>query len=694
MEDIKKIVLERNKFKDFNEVQKKCLDKINNNLVVSAPTASGKTIIAELFILKQVLENKKKVIYTCPLRALASEHYLDFKKKYPEIKFALSTGDFDSSSSYLKKFDCIFTTYEKTSSLIRHKADWLKNVGCFIIDEIHELDSDRGVVLEIAITQMRLNSKELKILGLSATIPNAKELSSWLDAKLVESTWRPTKLKQGISFDNKIEFLDGEKKVASTGDEIDHFLENEKQILLFLNSRKRAEDYAKKITSKTSKKISETDKKYLDILSKKILDVLETPTSQCHLLADCVKKGSAFHHAGLISKQRQLIEDNFKKGKIHIICATTTLAAGINTAADLVVIPSLYRYSNRGMELIPTREYLQMSGRSGRPKFSSQGESIVQANNEMQKELYFEKYLTGPAEPIKSKLGEENILRTHILGLIATNTIYDDKSIIDFFKKTLFLKQFGSISEVYENVSEIINDLKKMDFVNEKNKIISCTKIGKRVSDLFLDPKSAFELINSLKTKKDFGDISYLFIWSKMSEFYPLIPMPKKIKEIIFREFNNNLENLPITKEELYFSENDLVNNYFNAIILKEWINEKKEQDLYTNFGILPGVLFGKNRIIEWISYSTIELSKILMEDRHILPSKKIALRIKYGVREELLSLVELKGIGRVRARKLFNAGIKKPSDIKKQLFKTEKIVGKTIFDSLKKQLNIQRNLY
>lgn len=689
MEDISKIILTQNNFNDFNEVQKKCLDKLNNSLIVSAPTASGKTIIAELFLLKEIIINKKKVIYTCPLRALASEHYKDFKKKYPKIKLALSTGDFDSSSSYLKKFDCIFTTYEKLSSLLRHKANWINDVGCLIVDEIHELDSDRGVVLEIAITQMKMQLKEIKILGLSATIPNAKELSEWLNAKLVESDWRPTKLRQGISFDDEIEFLDGEKTQSNLNKKIDEFLNQKKQALVFLNSRKRAEEYAKKITAKTIQNISEKDKKYLDNLSEKILGVLESPTSQCYLLSECVKKGSAFHHAGLISKQRELIEENFKKGKIHIICATTTLAAGINTAADLVVIPSLYRYSGMGMDLIPTREYLQMVGRSGRPKFSKEGQSLVQANNEMQKDLYLEKYLKGKAEPIVSKLGQEAILRIQILGLIATNTIYNDKSIIDFFKQTLFVKQQKSISSVYENVSFIIDELKQMNFVKYENDMFFCTPIGKRVSDLFLEPKSAYLLINSLKIKKPFSEISYFFIWSKMTEFLPLISMPKKINPIIMKEFNENLNNLPISKEDLYYLENDSITNYFNTIILNEWINEKKEQELFSDFGLMPGVLFGKTKIIEWLAYSTIELSKTINEERHVVTLNKLSLRVKYGVREELLPLVELKGIGRIRARKLFRAGIKKPSDIKNNLIVIEKLFGEKILESLKKQLKI-----
>ncbi|MEI7961958.1 MAG: DEAD/DEAH box helicase, partial [archaeon] len=179
--NVPELVLNANEFSKFNSMQEKCVKiGFEKSLVVSAPTASGKTIVAELFMLEEALNFKKKIIYTCPLRALAAEHYADFKRKYTKqgsastLKFALSTGDLDSNSSYLKNFDVIMTTYEKLASLLRHKSDWLNDVGGVIIDELHELDSDRGPVLEIALTQMKLNNPNLKVLGLSATIPNAK----------------------------------------------------------------------------------------------------------------------------------------------------------------------------------------------------------------------------------------------------------------------------------------------------------------------------------------------------------------------------------------------------------------------------------------------------------------------------------------------------------------------------------------
>jgi hypothetical protein len=327
-------------------------------------------------------------------------------------------------------------------------------------------------------------------------------------------------------------------------------------------------------------------------------------------------------------------------------------------------------------------------GRSGRPKFSSEGKSIIQANNENQKELYLENYIKGELEPINSKLSNINVLRTHVLALIAVNEIYDDKSIWNFFEKTLFAKQSNSIINIYEKVIDIIDELIEFDFVEKKENIFVCTKIGKRVSDLFLDPKSAFTLVSALKNKKSFTPMSYLFAWSNCNEFFPIFRIPKKLNNIIFEEFNSRLNEIPFKREELLFEENFL-DVFYSAMLLEKWINEENEQELFTSFGLAPGVLFGKTRVLEWLAYSTIEISKVIEEERHLLKAKNISLRIKYGVREELLQLVELKGIGRVRARKLFNLGIKKPLDIKKNYLKAESILGKKVFENIKKQLKI-----
>ena len=178
------------------------------NLLVCTPTASGKTLIAELAALKSIIEGNGKAIYIVPLKALASEKYKDFKKRYDGIaKVALSIGDIDSSDSYLVDYDLIITTSEKLDSLIRHHAPWLSLVSTIIIDEIHLLnDPERGPTLEILITILRQLLKKVQIIGLSATIGNPEELAEWLKAELVIDNWRPVKLHKGVYLDGEVEF--------------------------------------------------------------------------------------------------------------------------------------------------------------------------------------------------------------------------------------------------------------------------------------------------------------------------------------------------------------------------------------------------------------------------------------------------------------------------------------------------------
>ena len=178
------------------------------NLLVCTPTASGKTLIAELTALKSIIEGKGKAVYIVPLKALASEKYKDFKKRYGKIaEIALSIGDIDSSDPYLAEYDLIVTTSEKLDSLIRHHSLWLSSIKTVVIDEIHLLnDPERGPTLEILITILKKLLKNAQIIALSATIGNAEELAEWLNAELVVDDWRPVKLHKGIYYDGKIEF--------------------------------------------------------------------------------------------------------------------------------------------------------------------------------------------------------------------------------------------------------------------------------------------------------------------------------------------------------------------------------------------------------------------------------------------------------------------------------------------------------
>jgi helicase len=206
-----KEVLKKENITELRPAQEKAIKAglfKGKNLLICTPTASGKTLIAEMAAAKQILEGKGKTIYIVPLVALASEKNKEFKRKYRHLfNIALSIGDYDSSDTHLIDADLIICTAEKLDSLIRHHTPWLKFVSLVVIDEIHLLnDVSRGPTLEIIITVTKKLLPKVQLLALSATIGNPKELAEWLGAELVIDTWRPVPLKKGVYLQGEVEF--------------------------------------------------------------------------------------------------------------------------------------------------------------------------------------------------------------------------------------------------------------------------------------------------------------------------------------------------------------------------------------------------------------------------------------------------------------------------------------------------------
>jgi helicase len=223
LDDIRKKLPERlydvlsAEIKELRPAQEKAIKKgllEGKNLLVCTPTASGKTLIAELASLKSILEKRGKAVYIVPLRALASEKFKEFSQRYGKlIRIALSIGDMDSADPYLVDYDLIITTSEKLDSLIRHHSPWLKAINVVVIDEIHLLnDPERGPTLEILLTILKDILPKAQFLGLSATIGNPEELAEWLNAEAIMDSWRPVKLYQGVYLDGEIEFDSSPKK--------------------------------------------------------------------------------------------------------------------------------------------------------------------------------------------------------------------------------------------------------------------------------------------------------------------------------------------------------------------------------------------------------------------------------------------------------------------------------------------------
>lgn len=212
-----KKILEKRKINELMPVQIKAINSgllDGKNILVCSPTGSGKTLVAEIAIIENLLKNKftNKAIYIVPLKALAQEKYLSFKNFFENsFNVCVLTGDNEESEyelSLINKSDIIIITSEKLDSMLRHNLNWINNVKVLIVDEIHLLnDLKRGPTLEIVLTLIRQLNQNLQMIALSATIGNSSELANWLNAELVYDEFRPVELKKGVIFENKLEFI-------------------------------------------------------------------------------------------------------------------------------------------------------------------------------------------------------------------------------------------------------------------------------------------------------------------------------------------------------------------------------------------------------------------------------------------------------------------------------------------------------
>lgn len=654
------------------------------NIIVAAPTASGKTLIAEIAAINAILSKGAKAVYVAPMRALVSEKFEEFKKSYPYIKSAISIGDLDSNDPWLAEFELIFMSTEKFDSLIRHGINWLDSIGCIVFDEVHTIgDASRGPTLELLITKLK-DTIRVQIIALSATIGNAEEIAKWLSAKLVKSDYRPVPLRKGIVNGKTVVYFSGGKSVKDVlaSEEalpelmiVDDTLGMGKQALVFYATKRNAEAGATRISAFVNSRLREEEKKRLANLSENVLNVLQRPTEQCRKLAALVAKGVAFHHAGLLNEQRWLIEDAFKKGLIKVICSTTTLALGVNTPAHTVLVKDTSRYSNGfGSERLGINEVLQLFGRAGRPGYDTEGRALLIAkNNENAKELAA-RYMEAEPEPIDSGLGMAPVMRMHVLAFIAEDFLNSEEELEAFMLKTFYGYQYGNSRHIREVVREVLQSLEEWDFIEIERGELRATRIGKRVSELYIDPLSARWIIEALGRKQDL--LGMLYMLANTLEMRPYVRATEEAESMYvhYRHMNKAIEQDYEESELGYY---DPVGAFSTALMLYDWINETKEDELIRKYATTPGALYSKLTIADWISYSASELARLLRTSTREITDVRV--RIKYGIKEELLDLVRLQQIGRVRARMLYMNGIKSVAEVKENREKVEKILGKEV---------------
>ncbi len=724
------------------------------NLVASIPTASGKTLIATLAMLSSI-ERGGKALYIVPLRALASEKQADFEEfEQYGVEVGVSTGNYESEGGWLADKDVVVATSEKVDSLVRNNAPWLDELTCVVADEVHLVDDgERGPTLEVTLAKLRKLNPSLQTVALSATIGNAAELADWLDAELIDSDWRPIELQKGVHFGDALHLEDGSQTRVPVGGAEDQTaaivadtLDGGGSSLVFVNSRRNAEAAARRLGSTTSDFLDGNEVTELEAIADEIRDVSDTDTSDD--LAEAVEQGAAFHHAGLARDHRSLVEEAFRERLIKVVSATPTLAAGVNTPARRVVVRDWRRYDGTvgGMAPLSVLEVHQMMGRAGRPGLDPYGEAVLLASTHDELDELFERYVWADPEPVRSKLAAEPALRTHVLATVASGFARSRDGLLEFLEATLYAEQTAERGRLEDVMDRVIDYLLVNDFLRREAQSAStgasgdeprgrdgteleATNLGHTTSRLYLDPMSAAEIVDGLRTCEqpvdaddeteasepadadppDSADAEPSVGFQTANELMDEAEKAQEAKsgtnggataddvETTIREpsalgLYHLVSRTPDMYElylrsgdeeeysELHYErETDLLGrppseydnafeNWLSALktarMLEDWASEIEEDTIAERYGVGPGDIRGKVETASWLLGAAESLAVEIGLD--VVPAiREARMRVEDGVKEELLDLAGIRGVGRKRARRLFDAGIETRADLR-----------------------------
>lgn len=765
-----------------------------DNTIVSIPTASGKSLVAYLGILQKLLvdEPKSRAIYIVPLKALASEKYEELKQigEAFGLSVGLGVGDREGEARFLERGDIIVCTSEKLDSLMRTKPEIINNVSIVVADEFHLIhDMSRGPTMEVNLARLRHWRPKAQIIALSATIGNTPELAEWLNAKLVTSQWRPVALEMSTLVDGCVE---ARRRIKSATDEEDiplpppkqlagpasaptwsvllDTIEEDGQLLLFVSTRRSAQSEARKLSQRVGKYLSKEDpKRLLELaaLSDRIATMSDSAMGD--LLINSVKGGVAFHHAGLTSAQRKAVENGFKNGLIAAICATPTLAAGVNLPARRCLVRDLKRWDDGMNRMLPVMEVQQMLGRAGRPRYDDLGQAWLLCKGASaldEADIIAEKYIHGPPEDVTSKLAADPPLRVHLLSGIATGGLTTRQAIKSFFNST-FLGHTQSEVMLEERIDRMLDWLIEEGFVerqgvdeelakkfaqsaaleetgdeadwqdelpqwvvqasatqgvglvdpgresdgrkNNPRRPLSkpqlgfrragelevgmpmepetkdppamkyrATPFGHRSAQLYIDPLSASLLRTGLRRAvrrivrrdpdMDVSDFGLIHLASATPDFLGFWPKDSE---------RDRLHVKGSAEEYGTLIDIALEDRFLKAIksswILQQWTQEISSRQIEKAHGITPGDLRHRIDLMDWLLYSSKELVRVdsVFSEQHrdmvealMTRLDTIRTRVRHGCLEDVLDLIRLPNVGRVRGRALIDFGIRSPADL------------------------------
>lgn len=650
-DDIKSIInIAYPYIKEFNPAQKAVIEsgylEDKSNYIICIPTASGKTVLGVLPMLKTILDGGKAV-YAAPLLSIQNEKVKEFKS-FEE--HGINVGRHPASS------DLSVMVFESFDALTRFSWNTLRDVDTLIIDEFHMIgEFTRGPTLESAITRAKIINPSMRIIALSATLRNIEEIEGWLEGKCVEHDYRPVPLHKEVL---DAEMFNTKNKNDVIVKVLEKSIKDKSQALAFVSTRRFTESLATYVSKKINKKINLKQREQFKKVSDRILEVPKKkgslPTSTCVKLAESLEHGIAFHHAGLFNEQKEIIEDEFRNGNILMITATPSLMYGVNLPSKTVVIRDTTRWTGNGPQPIPVFDYEQMSGRAGRPQYDDVGYSYLVAKTMDEASNLQDYYVEGEIELTNSKLVDnKDAIYKQIIAQINSSLSKNLDELTDFFEKTLYGYQMANNPSMALFAEDSIKyELENaIDFLLQ-NRIIRATPEGLATTDFGnLIAKSNYSVETAVKIKEYVSNIDKI----NVSEFiYALCETPD-VPLISFKGRKSKDPVLDKLSEEGLFAV-DIGNIEATAVSLMEWVDERNEYEIENKYNVYSASTrrsaYEASRLVKFAK----DTSEVLGNYSKLKDFDFLSARLYYGVKEDIIPLVVgVKRLGRKRARNLVN---------------------------------------
>lgn len=650
-DDIKSIINSAYPYiKEFNPAQKAVIEsgylEDKSNYIICIPTASGKTVLGVLPMLKTILDGGKAV-YAAPLLSIQNEKVKEFKS-FEE--HGINVGRHPASS------DLSVMVFESFDALTRFSWNTLRDVDTLIIDEFHMIgEFTRGPTLESAITRAKIINPSMRIIALSATLRNIEEIEGWLEGKCVEHDYRPVPLHKEVL---DAEMFNTKNKNDVIVKVLEKSIKDKSQALAFVSTRRFTESLATYVSKKINKKINLKQREQFKKVSDRILEVPKKkgslPTSTCVKLAESLEHGIAFHHAGLFNEQKEIIEDEFRNGNILMITATPSLMYGVNLPSKTVVIRDTTRWTGNGPQPIPVFDYEQMSGRAGRPQYDDVGYSYLVAKTMDEASNLQDYYVEGEIELTNSKLVDnKDAIYKQIIAQINSSLSKNLDELTDFFGKTLYGYQMANNPSMALFAEDSIKyELENaIDFLLQ-NRIIRATPEGLATTDFGnLIAKSNYSVETAVKIKEYVSSIDKI----NVSEFiYALCETPD-VPLISFKGRKSKDPVLDKLSEEGLFAV-DIGNIEATAVSLMEWVDERNEYEIENKYNVYSASTrrsaYEASRLVKFAK----DTSEVLGNYSKLKDFDFLSARLYYGVKEDIIPLVVgVKRLGRKRARNLVN---------------------------------------